>query len=155
MSERGERITAGGPKPGAGAADTGDMPPGVAALTPEQLRALVDVSRRARKIRRAGAVARFGGWTGAVFAAITLVSAVFSFALSTVFIGAGLALVAAGEFHGAALLRRLDPRGPRHLALNQVLLAAVLCGYAAWCLIAGPGAVQQSSGSAEVDAMVA
>ena len=51
-------------------------------LNAEQLRALVDVSRRARKVRRAAAVARFGGWTGAVFAAITLVSAVFSFALA-------------------------------------------------------------------------
>jgi hypothetical protein len=107
-------------------------------LTPDQLAALVDLSKRARKVRRAEGVARFGGWTGAIFAAITLASSAMSWSPSGLFVGAGLAVVAAGEFYGAALLSRMDPRGPRRLALNQVLLAAVLVAYGAWCLALGP-----------------
>lgn len=107
-------------------------------LTPEQLRALVEAGRCARKVRRGAAVARFGGWTGAVFAVLTLLAALVSFSWSTLGVGIGLAAVAAGELHGAALLSRLDARGPRRLAINQALLAAVLCGYAGWCLFSGP-----------------
>jgi hypothetical protein len=103
-------------------------------LTPEQLRSLVDTAKRARKIRRASAVARFGGWTGAIFAGLTILGSVVWWSWSGLFVGVGLAAVAYGEFHGAALLSRLDPSGPRRLALNQGLLAAVLCVYAVWCL---------------------
>lgn len=118
------------------------MPPTPAptpSLTADQLRSLVDTSRRARKIRRSAAFARFGGWTGAMFAGLTLLCLVFSFSLSALFVGVGLAVVAWGEFAGARLLSQLDPRGPGRLAMNQVVLAFVLCFYSAWCMIQGPG----------------
>src|SRR4051812_47116326 len=95
-------------------------------LTPEQLRALVDLSKRARKVRRAAAVARFGGWTGALFAVVTLAGAMLSYSAPAVFVGVGLGVVAFGEFYGARLMAGLDQRGPKRLAMNQGLLGVVL-----------------------------
>src|SRR5262245_47546627 len=99
------------------------MPP-APALTPEQLRAMVEATRRARKVRRCAAVAVFSAWTEGAFGAVTLLMTFVSFSAAGLFIGAALVGAAIGDFHGAGLVRRFDPRGPRRLAVNQLLLGA-------------------------------
>ena len=42
--------------------------------------------------------------------------------------------VAAVEFRGRSLLRRLEPSGPRLLAFNEILFGALIVGYCAWSL---------------------
>lgn len=137
----------------------GGMPPApVAPISPEQLRALVEASRRAKKLRRCTSVARFGGWTCGIFGAITLAALPLAFSWAGLFIGAGLCAAAYGEFHGAALVRALDARGPRRLAMNQIVLAAVLVTYSLWSLydgLRGGSLGMAASGNPEVDAMVA
>lgn len=128
------------------------------ALAPGQLTALVEASKRARKVRRCAAVATLGGWTTAVFGGLTLLWLPLSFSWSGLFIGAALVVTAWGEFHGASLVRRFDPRGARRLALNQLVLGSSLVLYAMWCLLTGLsssafGGVQ--SGDPNLDAMIA
>ena len=132
------------------------MPP--AALTPDQLHAMVEASRRARKLRRCCAVATFGAWTTGAFGLLTLLALPLSFSWPTLAIGLGLVAAAVGEFHGRALVRAFDDRGPLRLAYNQAFLGAVLVGYSIWCLIAGHSAApppSMLSGDPQIDEMVA
>lgn len=100
--------------------------------SPEHLRELELARARFKKIRRAVGVASFNGWTVGVFAALSLLIGLFS--LTSLLIGAGLAVVAWNEFAGARMLRRLDTRAPRRLALGQLGLCAVLITYALWSI---------------------
>jgi hypothetical protein len=68
------------------------------------------------------------GWCLTLFGGITLLMGLSDPAALAM--GAGLLLCAILELRGAAGLRRLDPRSPERLALNQLLLAIVLVGYA-------------------------
>ena len=128
-------------------------------LTPEQLRGLVDASRRAKKVRRCASVAMFGGWTTGIFGGISLMGLPFGFSLASAFITAGLLFAAYGEFHGAKLVRAFDERGPRRLALNQIFLGAVLVIYAVWSMVTGLNgeglSPAMASGDPQVDAMMA
>jgi len=54
-------------------------------------------------------------------------------------------------------LRRLDPRAARRLALNQLLLGAVIAGYAGFMIvrsILGPGALSSGSSDPQVAQML-
>jgi hypothetical protein len=127
-----------------------------AALAPAQLAAVVEASKRARKVRRCAGIATFGGWTTGAFGGLTLLCLPLSFSWSGLFIGAALGVAALGEFHGASLVRGFDPRGARRLAMNQVMLGACLVIYAVWCLaqsLVHPSSMQ--SGDPNLDAMVA
>src|SRR5262249_46835603 len=110
----------------------GSNMPSAPALTPEQLRAMVEATRRARKVRGCAGVATFRAWTEGAFGAITLLFTLLSFSAPGLFIGAALVGAAIGDFHGAALVRRFDPHGPRRLALNQLVLGANLVIYSVW-----------------------
>ena len=110
------------------------VPPGTPGgpPSPEHLRELELARTRFRKIRRAAGVATFNGWTVGAFAAFSLLIGLFS--LTSLLIGAALAVVAWNEFAGAKMLRRLDTRAPRRLALGQLGLCGVLITYALWSI---------------------
>jgi hypothetical protein len=88
--------------------------------------------KRLRKVRRAAGVALFNGWSIGVFAVFSLAIGLFS--LTSLLIGAALALVAYNEFVGAKMLRKLDTRAPWRLALGQLGLCAVLITYSLWSI---------------------
>lgn len=118
-------------RPLAGAPGTTEKPP-AAPISPEALQQLELAHQRARKIRRAVQVALFNGWTIGFFAALSLLSGIFS--LTGFVLGVALAIVSYNEFKGAKLFRRLDLRAPRRLGWNQLGLCGVLIVYSLWCI---------------------
>src|SRR5207248_2091492 len=86
--------------------------------------------KRAKKIRKTIGVAKFYGWATAIFAGLTLLISAVSFSIVGLLVGAAMAVVAFGEFRGAASLKHLDPKGAKELGLSQLLLSATLLGYA-------------------------
>ena len=121
------------------------------------MRALAEARQRARKIRRASAVASVSGWTMAVFAAGTLVGAAFGDMVSLV-LGVGLSLITYNELRGARLLRQLRPGGARVLGYNQLALGVLIVAYAGWSLVTtlrSPAlASVGSTGDPEMDQMI-
>jgi hypothetical protein len=116
------------------------MPTAPPAMTREQLDAVKAARRRGRKITFAAGVATFSGCTLAVFALLTLISGVFS--LHAGLLGIGLCAVAYVELRGGRRLRAFDPRAPRWLGFNQLVLGGMLIAYASWGLLdamTGPG----------------
>src|SRR5436309_3457746 len=104
------------------------MPTAAPALSPEQLAQLMAARQKWKPIHRSARIATFYAWATALFAALTLLTALFS--LVGLIVGVVMAVVAYGEFRGAAELKRLDPNAPRHLGYSQLLLAALLLVYA-------------------------
>ncbi len=104
-------------------------------FTQGQLDELQDAAVRAKKIHRAASVATFNYWTLGLFGAPALAMGLFS--LPSLFIGAGLLLVAYNEHRGAKMLRKLDLRAPKMLGLNQLGLIAVLVAYGIWGVAQG------------------
>ena len=102
---------------------------------------------RAKKLHRAIGVARVDAWISGCFAAVTLLSGLFS--PSSFVLGAALALVAFNSFRGARLFTQFDVRAPKILAWNQVFLASIIIVYA---LISLWGA---GSGSSELSDAIA
>jgi len=128
-----------------------------APLSPAQLQDLSDARRRAAKIRRAGAVAAFDGWTMAFFALVTLLGGLVSFSLVGLILGAGLGAIAYNELRARALLLGFNSRAPRILALNQIALGILIMAYAVVSLyqgLAAPISAQLQSGDPETDAMI-
>ena len=101
-------------------------------LSPEHYRQLADAQLRAKKVRRAVAVAAFDGWSVGVFGGLTLLVGVFSVAGWVM--GAGMLAVAYVELAGRDRLRRMEPGVATRLGWNQLALAGLLIGYAAWGL---------------------
>ncbi len=99
-------------------------------LSPQQQEELTRANERAKKVLGATKVATFNGWTIGVFAAVTLLFALFS--VTALVVGAGMAIVAWNEFRGRSLLRRFDPHGPRLLGRNQLGFMSLLIGYGLW-----------------------
>jgi hypothetical protein len=101
-------------------------------LSPEQLRVLEDAGRRARTFLGAARVATINGWSIGIFAVLTIL---FGF-LDPValLLGFGMAAVARNELRGRALLRRMDPAGPRLLGRNQLGFMAMILLYCVWSL---------------------
>jgi len=92
-----------------------------------------------KTIRRARGIARFNGWSALVIAAPALLFGIFS--LTSLIVGAALALLGARELALGKRLVALDPAAPRALAINQlVLLAGVLayCAWQTWSGLTGP-----------------
>ncbi|MCZ6758977.1 MAG: hypothetical protein O7D29_01175 [Gemmatimonadetes bacterium] len=102
----------------------------VSPLSPQQQEELTRANERAKKVLSATKVATFNGWTIGIFAAITLLFALFS--VTALVVGAGMAIVAWNEFRGRTLLRRFDPHGPRLLGRNQLGFMGLLIGYGLW-----------------------
>jgi len=99
-------------------------------LSPENLRELASAKAALRKINRAVSVARFDGWTIAIFAGLTFLMGMTS--PTNIILALGLGTVAYLELSAASRLRRLDPTAVKMLGLNQLGLAAVLIIYALW-----------------------
>jgi len=120
------------------------------------MHALQAARRDGRKITRAAGVAAFSGWTMATFAAITLLSGLFS--LPALLLGIGMAIAAKVELSGARGLRRMDPAAPRRLGLNQLAFGMMLAAYGGWGAIAaviGPGPYdEQMAGGGQVAEML-
>jgi hypothetical protein len=113
-------------------------------VSAEALRELESARLRGRKIRRAIGVASFTGWSVGIFAALTLLFGVFS--ITSLLLGAALAVVAYNELSGAKLLRRLDFRAPYRLGFNQISLCAVVIAYSLWSIystLSGPSPYAQ------------
>src|SRR5689334_14635311 len=105
------------------------QPAGGFSPTPEHLAQIAAARSASAKIRRATNVALTGGWVTGTFAAITIVSSLTSpVALA---LGVGMAFVSYFEFHGAGELKRLEPRAPKRLALNQIAFGVLLFLYSA------------------------
>lgn len=102
-------------------------------LTAEQRRALQDGQARLTSFMGAAKVAAINGWTLGGFAALSILSGLFS-PVGFV-IGVGLAVVARNEFTGRAKLRRLDPAGLDLLWRNQLGLMALIVGYCGWSML--------------------
>ena len=100
--------------------------------SPAMLHQLDNARRRAKKIRRAESVARFNGWSSALFAATSLLSGLFSF---PVFImGVALAVISYNEFAGAKELHSFQDKAARRLGFNQLGFGAVLVLYSLWSI---------------------
>jgi hypothetical protein len=126
--------------------------PAASPLSAEHLEQLRAAQARGAKVRRAIAVARFGGWSVGIFGGLTLL-----FGILTVpgwVMGLGLIVAAVGEFSGAAGLRRFDPIACRRLAYNQLFLAGLLIVYAAlgvYSSLWGPDPLAETSSAASPD----
>ncbi len=101
-------------------------------LTSEQLKELSEANERARKVLGAAKVASFNGWTTGIFAAISLLFAIFS--ATALVMGVGLGLIARNEFRGRKLLRQFDPLGPRLLGRNQLGFMRLIIAYCLWSM---------------------
>ncbi len=114
--------------------------PNDGAISLEQLQAITVARHQGRKISRAAMVAAISGWTMAFFAAISLLTGLFS--LPSFLLGIGLGVVAFVELRGARGLRAVDLNAPRTLALNQLGLLVLVIAYAGWGVVTalvGPG----------------
>lgn len=123
------------PPPPSCPAQTGSAAP----LTPEHLDQLAHAKLRAKKVRRAAAVAMTNGCILAAFAGGSFlfvpVGALFGeIDVVGLVMGAGLALLAWNEFRGRAMMRRYDVHACRALGWNQLALMVLVIGYAAWML---------------------
>jgi hypothetical protein len=100
------------------------------AITPEQLLILRESTQRFAKVERAIGYARFNGWTATTIGAITLLTG-FTTPSSLVL---GVCLVSCGLFELSMrnALRKLDGSSLWKLAMNQVAIGAVVCGYCAF-----------------------
>jgi len=95
-------------------------------------RALRDAAVRMKPIRKAIGRAKTSAWSLGIFAAFSLIIGIWS--PSSLIPGAVLAAFTVQEFRGVGMLQRLELRGPRHLALNQVALAIAIVVYSVWHL---------------------
>jgi hypothetical protein len=109
-------------------------PPPPGPLTTLNYRELATAKNALRKIRRAQSVAKFDGWSLAIFGLLT---AALGFDSAWALIG-GLVLIVIGgiEIWGANRLGQLDPRCAIVLTLNQLVLGVLLVGYFSWQIYA-------------------
>jgi hypothetical protein len=99
------------------------------------LQQIAVANKRSRVVLRAAGVATFNGWTIGLCAALCLPFVYWD--IRTLLIVACLAVVAYVELRGARLLRVYDPRGPRLLGFNQLVLLALIVAYCSWNLYRG------------------
>ena len=110
-------------------------------LSPLQYAQIGEAQVRCKRVRRATVVAAIDAWTSAIFAVGSLAMSIFS--PMGILVGIGFCAVGFNSFRGLWLLKRMDLRGPRVLAVNQLLLAALVTAYSVysmWDAIHNPGA---------------
>lgn len=103
-------------------------------LSAEHFAEIRRAKARSKKVRRCAGVAAFSGATMAFFAVTTLMIGLFGDWLSLV-CGVALGVIAYNEIRGAAGLKRFDPGAARLLAINQIGLGVLICGYSALSLV--------------------
>lgn len=101
-------------------------------LSAEHLDQLAQAQLRSKKLRKAAGVASFSGWSTLIFGGLALPFGLFD--LVTLILSVAMIAIGLNELKGRRLLRRLDPRGPRRLALNQLAFMTLLVSYAAFAL---------------------
>jgi len=114
-------------------------------LTPEHHAQIARAQQQRKKINRALKIASFNAWSFTVFAAFSLLFALFS--VSSLIAGVALAGLAWNEFRGRRRLQQLDLRGPSTLGTNQIaccLLIALYCGVQLYNALTGPGPYAQA-----------
>lgn len=116
------------------------VPGNAPGFSPQQLEELADARRRSGTIRTAVLIALIDGWSMAVFAGLSMLCGIFS-PLNLV-VGAVLGIVAWVELTAVSRVKRLDPTAARTLGFNQLALAGLMIGYAAYHLMS-PSAVSQ------------
>jgi hypothetical protein len=124
-------------------------------LSEQNLRELAEARKSLRKVGRAISVARFDGWTIAIFAGLTFLMGVTD--LGNILMALGLGAVAYFELTGASRLRRLDGSAIRMLGFNQFGMAALLTLYALWRIhveLSGGGMITTMIQSDPMDAQV-
>ena len=126
-------------------------------LSAEHRAQIVAARKLGGKLRAAGIVAAVDGWTLGVFAVLTILCSLTS--PVALMLGAGMLAVSYFELRGSGDLKRLDPRGPRLLTLNQFALGAMLFVYGAinlWLSLHEAHPMASMAGqSPEVESMVA
>lgn len=108
---------------------------GLGPLSPEHIVQLRQAHRRAKKLHRARRAASFNGWVTLVLGITAL-----PFGLGdSITLALAVALIAVG-YHELALrprLSQLERAAPWSLAMNQLVLAAIIIAYASWKLVTG------------------
>lgn len=107
---------------------TTSLPTSPAPLSPEQFTELEKAKLRAKKVRRAAAVAVSDGYVTAFFAVGALLSGLCS--IDALLLGLAMAAIAANSFQSARLLKRFDLRAPKRLAMGQLALFIAITIYA-------------------------
>jgi hypothetical protein len=95
----------------------------------------IDRSKVTKKVRFAGWVALFNGWSVGLCAVLSLPFAFFSAEVLFVFIG--LSVVAFNEFRGRRRVLSFDPSGARLLGWNQIGLLGVILVHCLWSIWVG------------------
>lgn len=129
-----------------------------APLGPEHMLALNEGRRRGRGVRRAVAVARFSGWSMAIFAVIALLTVLLGDYVSLV-LGLALGGAAWNELRGGGQLANFDAKGASRLGYNQIIVGVIIISYAGWSLSSvtrseAYAQLRQSTGDAGMDAML-
>jgi hypothetical protein len=101
-------------------------------LTEANLRELAASKLALSRINRAVTVARFDGWTIALFAGLSLLCG-FSSPVGVI-LSLALGGIAAVELYSAIALKKLDPESTRRLGINQLVLCGILILYFLWCI---------------------
>lgn len=104
-------------------------------LDAEHLDQLAQAQRRSKKLRKAAGVASFSGWSTLIFGGLALPFGLFD--LVTLVLAVAMIAIGLNELHGRKLIRQLDPRSTRHLAINQLVFMSVLVTYAGFALHKG------------------
>jgi hypothetical protein len=104
--------------------------PAASPLDAEQLRVLTETRALGKKLRLARGIALSNVITLGVLGLLSVIVGVFS--LSLPWVGLGLIALAYNEERGRRGLAALDARAPRLLAVNQLLLLALVFVYCAW-----------------------
>jgi hypothetical protein len=104
-------------------------------LSQSQQHQIAAAKIRARKIRKAAAVAGFNGWTTGILAVCSAPFALFG--LPGLLITAGMSLVAFNEFQGRRRLLQFDGEAPAFLGWNQIGFLALIAAYCCWMLFVG------------------
>lgn len=126
-----------GPSGSASVPQTARAPGGAAGPGPLSSEHIAEIRRataRSKKIRRCASVAAFSGATMAFFAVTTLMIGLFGDWLSLA-CGVALGVIAYNEVRGSNGLKRFDPGAGRLLAVNQIGLGVLICGYSAFSLV--------------------
>lgn len=105
-------------------------------LTPEHLHALAVAAPLHKKIRNMTTIAMTDATLTAIFTGLTLLGSLVFFSWSGLLIGLGMAGITAASVHGAWLAKAIDPRAPKILAGNQLVLCALLIAYSLWSIYA-------------------
>lgn len=144
-----------GPVPGGSASGGG---PSGGPLSMDQLDELEAGRKRARKVRRAAAVAALSGWSMALFSLVSLAIGLGG-DWSSLAAGGLLAAAAFNELKGGERLKKFEAGAAKQLGYGQMALGVAIVAYAGWSWYKdtkrGPlAAYGGSTGSAEVDALM-